>query len=226
MKKTLLCFGDSNTWGFDCERWVRDMPAPRFAPEVRWPGVLAAELGAGFAVIEEGHNGRTTVFDDEVEGIHRNASRYLQACLESQAPLDAVVIMLGTNDLKERFAATASDIALGAAALARTVLSSQVGPEGRAPKVLLVAPFPVGENIRNSPFGDIFGYERSVEKSSLLAARYAERAAALGAAFLDAGAVVQAHPKDSIHLSAESHRKLGIAVASALRPLFQGAQAP
>ncbi|HET7839218.1 MAG TPA: SGNH/GDSL hydrolase family protein [Rectinemataceae bacterium] len=224
MRKTLLCFGDSNTWGFDCERWVKDSPAFRFAPEVRWPGVLAAELGPDYAVIEEGHNGRTTVFDDEVEGEHRNALRYLQACLESHAPLDAVVIMLGTNDLKERFAATASDIAAGAARLAQLVLASRVGPSAKAPAVLLVAPFPVGREIRSSPFGEMFGYEAAIAKSRLFAERYAERAKALGLGFLDAGAVVTAHPKDSIHLGAAEHRKLGLAVAAALRPMLQGAR--
>jgi lysophospholipase L1-like esterase len=219
--KSILCFGDSNTWGFDAEAWSRGQPIPRFPPDLRWPGVLAVKLGPGYKVIEEGLNGRTTVFDDPIEGLHKNGSRYLLASLESHAPLDLVVIMLGTNDLKERFSAPASDIAMGAACLARTALASGTGPQGRAPSLLLVAPFPVGEEIRVSPFGEMFGYERSVEKSRLFGERFAAEASALGVAFLDAAAFVVAHPLDSIHLSADAHRTLGEAVAFKIGTLLE-----
>ena len=214
----ILCYGDSNTWGFDIESWKPAEPVglARFAQDIRWPGVLAAELGKGHRVIEEGLNGRTTVWDDPVEGEHRNGRRYLLACLESHAPIDAVVLALGTNDLKERFSASPADIAAGAAALARIVLGSGTGPGGKPPRLLIVAPFPLGEGIRSSPFGEIFGYERGLEKSKLLASRYEAEAAALGAGFLDAGGIVTAHPLDSLHLSAASHRRLGLAMAEAL----------
>lgn len=217
--RTVLCFGDSNTWGFDIEAWLKAGSAfpTRYALEVRWPGVLAAALGDGFRVVEEGLNGRTTVFDDPVEGRHKNGSRYLCACLESHAPLDSVVIMLGTNDLKARFSAPAADIAAGAVSLARMALASGAGPEGRAPAVLLVAPFPLGEGMGTSPFGEMFGYESGVEKSRHLGERFAEAAASLGLPLLDSGSLVTAHPLDSLHLSAPAHRDLGLAVARALK---------
>jgi lysophospholipase L1-like esterase len=101
--KTVLCYGDSNTWGSDPET------GERFAPEVRWPGVLRQALGEGYWVVEEGLNGRTTVRDDPIEGAHKNGRTYLPACLEFHKPIDLVLIMLGTNDLKARFAASASD---------------------------------------------------------------------------------------------------------------------
>nr|MDQ3302571.1 hydrolase [Actinomycetota bacterium] len=88
--KTVLCYGDSNTWGSNPET------GERFAPHVRWPGVLAWELGDGFCVIEEGLPGRTTVRDDPIEGAHKNGRTYLRACLESHKPLDLVTVMLGT----------------------------------------------------------------------------------------------------------------------------------
>ncbi len=103
--KTVLCYGDSNTWGSDPET------GERFAPDVRWPGVLRRSLGEGYWVIEEGLGGRTTVRDDPIEGAHKNGRAYLRACLESHKPIDLMTIMLGTNDLKARFAASASDIA-------------------------------------------------------------------------------------------------------------------
>jgi lysophospholipase L1-like esterase len=218
----ILCYGDSNTWGFDIESWKAAEPVgqARFPYDIRWPGVLAAELGAGHRVIEEGLNGRTTVWDDPVEGEHRNGRRYLLACLESQTPMDAVVLALGTNDLKDRFSATPADIAAGAAALARIVLGSGSGPGGKPPFVLMVAPFPLGEGIRSSPFGEIFGYEKGLEKSKHLASRYEAEAAGLGIGFLDAGKLVSAQALDSLHLSAASHRRLGLAIALALRGII------
>jgi lysophospholipase L1-like esterase len=215
----VLCYGDSNTWGFDIESWDRAGPVgdARFPPGTRWPGVLAAELGGGHRVIEEGLNGRTTVWDDPVEGEHKNGLRYLLPCLESHAPVDAVVLALGINDVKVRFSAPASDIASGAARLARIVLGSGLGPKGLAPFVLMLAPFPLGEGIRSSPFGEMLGYESGLEKSRLLAASFEVEARALGVGFLDAGAVVSAHPLDSLHMSAASHRALAAAVAAKLR---------
>lgn len=218
----VLCFGDSNTWGFDVETWMREGRdySRRFAPEIRWPGVLAAALGPGHKVIEEGLGGRTTVFDDPVEGRHKNGSRYLLACLESHAPLDVVVLSLGVNDLKARFAAPPADIAAGAASLARLILASKAGPNGGPPRVLLVAPFALGEGLASSPFGEMFGYEAGLEKSRRLAGAYLQVATDLGLAFLDSGKIVSAHPLDSLHLSAASHKDLGLAVAKALGPLL------
>src|SRR3954462_1773041 len=99
--KTIVCFGDSNTWGYD--------PASngRFGPTNRWTGVLQTALGSDYRVIEEGLNGRTTTVDDPIHD-HRNGRHYLPPCLESHAPFDLVTIMLGTNDLKARFNSSAS----------------------------------------------------------------------------------------------------------------------
>jgi lysophospholipase L1-like esterase len=217
----ILCYGDSNTWGFNIEAWSAKGNAaqPRFPAQVRWPGILAAELGPGHSVIEEGLNGRTTVFDDPVEGKHKNGSRYLLPCLESQAPVDLVVLCLGVNDVKLRFAAPACDIAEGAASLARTILASGAGPGGSGPRVLMVAPVPLGKGIASSPFGEMFGFEKGREKSLGFSKHYEAEAKRLGLAFLDAGAIVEAHPFDSLHLSAASHRSLGLAIAAKLREM-------
>ncbi|MGA2640810.1 MAG: GDSL-type esterase/lipase family protein, partial [Spirochaetia bacterium] len=108
--REILCFGDSNTWGYD------PVTQGRFPGDVRWTGVLQAALGPGFRVIEEGLNGRTTVWEDPVEG-DKMGKRHLPPCLESQAPLDLVVLMLGTNDTKERYSAPPADIAAGVGVL-------------------------------------------------------------------------------------------------------------
>jgi lysophospholipase L1-like esterase len=104
--------------------------------DVRWPGVLRSELGEGYHVIEEGLGGRTTVWDDEIEE-HRNGKTYLYPCIESHAPLDLVIIFLGTNDLKYRFHLGAFDIAESVGKLVDIVRRSDAGTGGRAPGVLV-----------------------------------------------------------------------------------------
>lgn len=89
----ILCYGDSNTWGYT------PGTGERHAPDVRWTGVLRRLLGEGWEVLEEGMNGRTTVFDNPMSQ-GRNGSAYLLTCLETHKPLDLVILMLGTNDLR------------------------------------------------------------------------------------------------------------------------------
>ena len=202
----MLCYGDSNTWGSDPET------GERFAPDVRWPGVLRRSLGEGYWVIEEGLGGRTTVRDDPIEGAHKNGRTYLRACLESHRPIDLITVMLGTNDLKARFAASASDIAQGAASLAETALRSGCGPEGGAPVVVLISPAAVG---RLTDMAEMF--EGAREKSRLFPEHYRRFAEQHGLAFLDASEVVVSSDLDGIHLEAGEHRKLGKAVAASVR---------
>ena len=133
--KRILCFGDSNTWGQD------PLTGERLGKDIRWPGVLAKDLGPSCEIIEEGMNGRTTVWDDPIQG-YANGQDYLVPCLKSHRPLDLVIIMLGTNDLKNRFSLSARDIAKGAAVLVGIVFKSDCGVKQAAPKVLLVAPRP------------------------------------------------------------------------------------
>jgi len=208
--KTVLCYGDSNTWGFDPET------GERFAPDVRWPGVLALGLGEGFRVVEEGLSGRTTVRDDPIEGAHKNGRTYLRACLESHKPIDLVALMLGTNDLKQRFGASASDIAQGAASLAEEILRSGCGPGGGAPVVLLIAPPPVG---KLTDMAEMF--EGAGKKSARFAGHYWRFAEQYGCGFMDAGAVISSSGLDGIHLEADEHRKLGEAVAASVAEILR-----
>jgi lysophospholipase L1-like esterase len=203
----VLCFGDSNTWGYSPEN------AARFAREVRWTGVLQAALGEGFHVIEEGLNGRTTVWDDPVEG-DRNGRRQLPFILETHAPLDIVVLMLGTNDLKKRYSAPATDIARGIERLLGIIRSSTSGRNGGAPKVLLMAPPPLA---KLTEFADML--EGGTEKSRLLGKLYAGVAREQGSAFLDTAGIIRTSDLDGVHFEAAEHGKLGRAVAAEVKRL-------
>jgi len=205
----VMCFGDSNTWGYD------PTTATRFARDVRWTGVLQSSLGPGFHVIEEGLNGRTTIWEDPVEG-DKVGKRHLLPCLLSQAPLDLVVIMLGTNDLKMRYSAPVVDVAAGVGILADIVLSSAAGKDDKAPALLLVAPPPFA---KLSAFAGMF--DGGAEKSRSLGVLYAEVARARGCAFLDAGTVIRSSDLDGIHLEAAEHAKLGQAIAREVKKILR-----
>ena len=138
--RTIMCFGDSNTYG--AIPTLARIGRHRFAPDRRWPGIMRRQLGNGWEVLEEGHPGRTTtVHDDPIEGLH-NGLKALPVCLETHMPLDLVILMLGTNDLKHRFSVTAADVADSIEVLVRGVHRSEAGHGGAAPAVLVVAPPP------------------------------------------------------------------------------------
>lgn len=131
--KTVLCYGDSNTWGYISGG------LGRYSYDKRWTGVLSTLLGEDYIIIEEGLNGRTTVFDDPFDD-YLNGRRYLPIALKSHAPVDIVIIMLGTNDLKHRFRANGYDIALGLFTLGEMALSGFSYHQSHVPEVVLVSP--------------------------------------------------------------------------------------
>jgi lysophospholipase L1-like esterase len=202
----VLCYGDSNTWGAA----TVERPDRRYGPEERWPGVLRAELGAGWLVIEEGLGGRTTVSDDPVEGIEKNGSTYLLPCLASHKPLDVVIIMLGTNDLKLRFGKSAWEVAAGVGRLVDIVKTTpEVGRGGHLPAILVVCPPPF---VPLTEYAEMFvGAEA---KSRDIAKHYRAMATTAGVHFLDAGTVIRSSAVDGFHLDPDAHLALGRAVAA------------
>jgi lysophospholipase L1-like esterase len=212
MTRTLLCYGDSNTHG--------TMPLPdlgfsgRFAREDRWTTRLQRLL-PDWEVIAEGHPGRTVVHDDPVEGEHRNGLTILPAILESHRPVDVVLLMLGTNDLKERFSVNAMDIAHSLDRMVRAIRNSLCGPNGTAPGILLVAPPPI---LEVGCLAEMFA--GGAAKSQALAPRLAAVAARAAVPFLDAGKVVKVSPIDGIHYDAEANPLLARAFAEAMQQHF------
>jgi lysophospholipase L1-like esterase len=211
---TILCFGDSNTWGFDPDATAQSPFPVRHPAAVRWAGVLARELGDGFRVIEEGQNGRTTVHDDPFNPA-RNGREVLPALLESHKPLDLVVMMLGTNDLKAVFNVPPGEVAAGVAVLSRMILRSDAGPGNRPPKLLLVCPPAVGPLGPHGDLADKFPDAKS--RSKRLPAFYRRVADELGVPLLDAQPIVSSSAVDPLHLDAANHAALGRAVAARAR---------
>lgn len=209
----ILCYGDSNTWGAS-----GDEPSPgvRHPPDARWPCVMAAQLDA--ELVEEGLNGRTTDIADpthgEIGGAGLDGAAYLPACLASHLPLDLVVVMLGTNDLKAMFARSPLRIALGAGRLLDIVqtIGGGVGTGYASPRTLLVCP-PRLAAMRE--FADMFAGGHA--KSAALPPLYAALAGACGAGFLDANTPIATDGADGLHLSAAAQRALGHGVATAAR---------
>jgi lysophospholipase L1-like esterase len=171
-------------------------------------------LGPDYWVIEEGLNGRTTVWDDPIEG-NKNGKTQLPSILVTHHPFDLIIIMLGTNDLKMRFSVPAYDIASGAGVLVDLVNQSGCGPDGNAPQILLMAPPPIATL---TAFAAMF--EGAEAKSKLFAQEYARVAQLKGCHFLNAGSIIVSSEADGIHFDAAEHIKLGHAVAAKVRQIL------
>jgi lysophospholipase L1-like esterase len=206
----ILCFGDSNTRGRNPVTGVR------FSNDDRWSGVLQNTLGSEYHVIVQGLGGRTTVWADPIEGAFKNGKDYLIPCLASHQPLDLVIILLGTNDLKTRFAVSAADVALGVGVLIDIIKKSGAGRDGKAPKVLLLSPPPLGEKAESS---DMF--EGGREKSLRFPEHFRNITKLYNCPVFDTGTVIKSSDIDGIHWEKEEHRKLGEAVAKVVKRILK-----
>lgn len=193
-KKRVLCYGDSNTWGYRPDR-----PFQRYPEDVRWTGVLQDRLGTSVLVIEEGLNGRTTIWDD-VFAAGKNGRAYLIPCLESHRPLDLVLVMLGTNDLKMQFRLSPVEVAQGLKALHQVIITSCAGRDNAPPAVILVAPPSV------HPIGVLAAlYEGAEAKSEMLSLRISQMATLCNCGFFNAGEVIASSDIDGVHWTGEAH---------------------
>lgn len=200
LMKTILCYGDSLTWGYN-----PDGPS-RHAHEDRWPSVLQGALGEGALVIPDGLNGRTTAFDDYMAAADRNGARLLPTVLTTHAPLDLVILMLGANDMKPYICGHAIGSKLAMERLVGIVKSNDYPFGVPAPKILIVAP-PALRETDNPDFRA--GFAGGMEQSRMLAPAYAEVAEQTGCVFFDAGTVAETSPLDGIHLDAQNTRAVG-----------------
>ena len=219
MKKHILCFGDSNTHGYCADPTDCQDGGIRFPEGQRWTRLLQRALGDDYLVIEEGLSGRTTCFDDPIhEGL--NGLDYIYPCLKSHEAIDLLIIMLGTNDCKDRFYSSAACIGLGMARLVNKAKSTDCWG-GKAPNILVIAPPPIGEGMLTSAVAATMG-KLCVEKSRQLANSYREQCELLNVSFLDAGAIgCEFNTVDFMHLTSRGHRTLAEALTKLIPQLLR-----
>jgi lysophospholipase L1-like esterase len=210
--KSILAFGDSLTWGFEAGTFKRH------AFEDRWPNALAAGLGGKARVIEEGMNGRTTVFPDPTCEAERNGAVALPMLLATHQPLDLVIIMLGTNDVKYANRCTAFDAAMGMERLIKLVKHHDWVEDMPQPQVLIMSP-PALSKTSDEWFSDLWGH--AIEESKNFARHYQRVAEEQGVHFLDAGSVAKTDPTDGGHLTAADTRKLGEALVPVVKRILE-----
>lgn len=205
MKKHIICFGDSNTHGYCADPADCADGGDRFNEEERWPCLLQKALGEEYHVLEEGLSGRTTVFPDPLHECMSGLD-VIYSTLMSHEPVDLLIIMLGTNDTKERLGANAACIGIG---MERLVMKAKSVPAWRngKPNILLIAPPHIGEGLYLRPEGEAMG-AGCPEKSRGVARHFAAVAERQGCAFLDAEGLAEFNRIDCMHLTRLGHRQL------------------
>jgi len=207
----VMCFGDSNTHGTPP---IVDLAVyGRFGPGVRWPSRVGQALGC--EIIEEGVPGRTAMFDDPIMGAHMNGQAGLKMALESHGPLDVLVLMLGTNDVKTRFTSTPQAVLGGIASLLDIAQHRVMQDRHGGFRILLICPAPV---VEVGPIKDEFW--GGAARSQALPSLYQALAAARGIEYLDAGQVIAVSPLDGVHFDEAEHAKLADAVTAKLRGML------
>lgn len=208
-KKRILCYGDSNTWGF--------IPggAGRLSEEKRWTGVCQNELGDAYTIIECGLNGRSASFDHPEVPL-RNGSASIGYALLEHMPLDLIVLMLGTND---SVYAGLDEIVAGIDNLVERILTANAWTGGTQkvwlddqPKMLLMSPVYIHDSHPN---------KERVEISHALAGELEKVAKKYGVYFMDAAPYAAPSVVDRVHICPEDHPNLGRAVAEKIRSIFE-----
>lgn len=206
--KRILCFGDSNTYGYKPDG------SGRFDETIRWTARLQQKLGKVYQVIEEGLCGRTTIFEDELR-MGRKGVDLAGILVETHNPIDVFVVMLGTNDCKTKYQATAGSIAKGL----EQVIAAAQSKASKEMKVLIISPILLGQGVGEEGY-DIEFDESSEQKAAKLAAEYKEFAKRKGYAYLDASKYAAASPVDREHLDEAGHEKLAEIVYNKLVELL------
>ena len=214
MKKHIVCFGDSNTHGYCAEPSDCADGGIRYNESERWTCLLNEKLGEDYLVLEEGLSGRTSVFSDPLHECMSGLDA-IYSCLMSHEPVDLLIIMLGTNDTKERLGANAACIAIG---MERLILKAKSIAAWRGePKILVICPPHIGEGLYRVPEGVPMG-KGCPEKSRELAGYLRPVAERQGCAFLDAEGLCEFNRHDCMHLTRKGHAQM----AELLAPIVKG----
>ena len=208
--KSVLCFGDSNTYG------VNPDTEERFNRDERWTGILSSLLGPKYYVIEEGYNGRTTCFSGDSDP-NRSGYKALDIILKSHVPLDLIIIMLGTNDFKAQYSMTAKVSANAIKKLIEKIRKYAISENKKVPEILIVSPIMMGDDIENSRFWECGNKER-IELQKVPAG-YHQVACMMNCHFFDASSVATAG-SDMLHMTRESHKALAESFAEIVKEIL------
>lgn len=214
MKKRIVCFGDSNTWGYI------PVTSRRYDENTRWPALLQSKLGyEDYTVVEEGLTGRTTVFDDPFDP-ELNGLKTMPAILRTAAPIDLLIFMLGTNDFQSHIPA-GNPISTARAVqymleLARTL---PLDREGEKMKILLISPIEISEDRLTFKDNDVTD-QTSIENSRQLGKHMRIVAQQLGVEFIDAAQYVKPGKVDGVHLDEAGHAKMAELVYAKVREML------
>lgn len=206
--KRILCYGDSNTWGADPDTGLR------YDEQTRYPRVLASLLGTDYDVVEEGLPGRTSVYDTDVDA-YVNGKTYLYPCLSSHAPLDLVIIMLGSNDLSTGCKVNAYYAAAGVERLVNLIRHWSIDQKSRCPQILVISP-PLFGRESVEPITEVFDMKWASRESRLFRKHYSDVAKSRDCLFLAA----EDHTEpgcDGVHMTPESHIRLAEAIYNIIK---------
>ena len=211
MKKHIICFGDSNTHGYD------GITGGRFDEDRRWTTILGKLLGDDYLVIEEGLGGRTTCFDDPLtEGL--SGISVINPCLMSHEPVDLLIIMLGTNDTKHRFGVEAPEIAISMQRLIRKAKATDCW-KNEKPNILLITPKNIDKEYETSIIEPGMGHG-CAEKSQKLPEEFKKIAEIEDVHYLDANNIVSNNNHvDYMHIDEKGHRQLAEALAEVIKEM-------
>ena len=205
----VLCYGDSNTYGYDPRT-----DGERYPLRVCWTTLLAEKLGGDYRIISEGLSGRTTAYD-RVDAPWKNGHPYLTPCLATHKPIDYLTIMLGTNDCNVEMGLSAEEIAAGMEKLVTTAKAVTREEQGYVPRIVVIVPAAIRPEIEGTTF-DYQLDETSVQKSRDIGPLYRAIAEKHGCLFLDAS-MVETSTIDCEHLTEQGHAQLAELLFALLR---------
>lgn len=214
--KYILCYGDSNTYGY--------IPGygNRYSKEERWTGILQEVLGEEYIIIEEGYNGRTTKYDDPVDA-ERNGWKNLRKCIETYKQVDVALIMLGSNDVKKSFGAKAEDSANNVGEIADFIKEYYRNLQKSEPAILIISPPILSDVVLSGIFDGEFD-ERSINESLKFSNSFKELAANKSLFYFDGASVTKPSYIDGLHLDPESHNKLAVALSEKLKEIMSASE--
>jgi len=219
--KRIMVYGDSNTWGYDPNRVDPVTGANRrYDENTRWTRIMKNALGSEYEVLEEGFNGRTIAFDDQTS-YGRNGLKHIEVAFKTCDPVDMIIIMLGTNDLKDMFALTEVNMGDAMNTMVRTLRNAMSESNSATAKIIIVNPVNV------TPCADgsfVYGFsERSVKLGEKIGERYKAVAERRGCYYFDAGTVdgTEMDGTDGTHLTPGAHKALGTALAEYVREIME-----